>query len=1230
MKRHGHGDTPRRPAAYGASMPHRRSAVIRGQRAGFRAPVHGPWSLLTLLCIVLLAGAASCARTASMSLPELVQREAGRSANMQRPSPPPPGVDQQSLAGVDDADPRAAAPLEEVAAQLAERARTPATDDAAPAQGVSEVDRQRALRHYAAGRSRRLSGDAAGAIEDLRRAIEADPGAAEPYRELGEAHMARGDRLAAVAAFREALRRDPDDLRSLIEVGLASADRGDAEGAAAALSRVWLRAEESVDPALPFIVGRRLGDALLEMGHVRAGAEALRRAASLPESFTHPTSMRDRLADVYRSQSDLWLRIGDARARLGRFEEALEAYQRAGAFPTFNPGALLPRRVYAAMRLGRPATAATAVLASLVELEGRADHRHFQLIAYLREESDVGPALARELERYTNSIESEERRLVESKLLRARAAALPTPDAVALLREQLSRRPHDDEAVEALYQRLRDAGSERLLRETLSLIEQAPMQEPRYSQAMLGARPDPEELLASLRGGAGAGASAWARDLLASRLLLESGQLEQAEATLRELTREERPSPAAASMLAEAMVLAGRSAEAADALEMLEGAAEPSRVRARARILRLMGRYAAALDALSPLLDTTAEAPPAPGDLLLAGQLASRIERFEQAEHHYRLAIELDPAFEEAHAGLIGLYAPGGPLEDRAQFTEAMRRLREIAPSSRTIRWLRAQDLVAGGQYAEAERELLSLAEEQATESIAGLLTTLWLRTGEHDRAESWLREKRAQAPGDPVFVEQLGRVLAETDRAEEAAALLRAWMEERPGDVGVSRRLETILRQRLGRVEEANRLAMERLERSPASLSRSLEMASILVNRGELTAAAQTLQEALALGDPLNDAQRDALVRLAGSIGQRAMEADDQRRGVAIMPEAASSLIEAVAARVGPLPGPMHASRVGLLIGTGAETRMILDAMRRARRDADEIGEQLTVWAMRRLDDAGRPMDALRVVEAGVEATPEPGRELVGAWLQQSYSTRVPDSSVRAIRAAHDAGLAQQFVQPANNQPMPPDEAAAELAYTFAVTMASENDDEGAQALYELALDYDPRHAMTNNNLGYAMADRGENLDEAHRMLMIAYEERPDDGAVVDSLGWVRYKLGIFEDEVDEDGAVVRAGALSLLRRAVDLPESRTDPVVQDHLGDALWLTGQREEAQRRWTMAERFIDAMDPSLRQLRPEIAELEQSITRKLTAVEEGEEPPVASVEGPLPKPKGAASAPGGSG
>jgi Flp pilus assembly protein TadD len=77
-------------------------------------------------------------------------------------------------------------------------------------------------------------------------------------------------------------------------------------------------------------------------------------------------------------------------------------------------------------------------------------------------------------------------------------------------------------------------------------------------------------------------------------------------------------------------------------------------------------------------------------------------------------------------------------------------------------------------------------------------------------------------------------------------------------------------------------------------------------------------------------------------------------------------------------------------------------------------------------------------------------------------------------------------------------------------------------------------------------------NLDKGLEMVKKAVELRPNDGYIVDSLGWAYFRLGRYDDAVKE------------LERAIELrPE---DPVINDHLGDAYWKTGRRLEANFQW----------------------------------------------------------------
>lgn len=111
------------------------------------------------------------------------------------------------------------------------------------------------------------------------------------------------------------------------------------------------------------------------------------------------------------------------------------------------------------------------------------------------------------------------------------------------------------------------------------------------------------------------------------------------------------------------------------------------------------------------------------------------------------------------------------------------------------------------------------------------------------------------------------------------------------------------------------------------------------------------------------------------------------------------------------------------------------------------------------------------------------------------------------------------------------------------------------AEADLKKALELFPDQPHVLNYLGYSWIDQGANLSEGMRMIKRAVEQRPDDGYIVDSLGWAYYRIGDY------------AEAVRHLERAVELkPE---DPTINDHLGDAYWKTGRALEARFQWSHA-------------------------------------------------------------
>ncbi len=110
----------------------------------------------------------------------------------------------------------------------------------------------------------------------------------------------------------------------------------------------------------------------------------------------------------------------------------------------------------------------------------------------------------------------------------------------------------------------------------------------------------------------------------------------------------------------------------------------------------------------------------------------------------------------------------------------------------------------------------------------------------------------------------------------------------------------------------------------------------------------------------------------------------------------------------------------------------------------------------------------------------------------------------------------------------------------------------------FERVLSLSGNNPYVLNYLGYTLADRNENLEEARRLIEDAVEQDPNNGAFIDSLGWVLFRMQDYE------------GAVEQLERAIVLEPH--DPIVIDHLGDVYWMLGRKREARYQWRQALTF----------------------------------------------------------
>ncbi len=1186
-----------------------------------------------------LAALAGCASTTRPAEPRTAEASAGAPAQnlygtlralsqRQQRTPdarartlePPPGVDAGAVEPFTSAETAATMPVEQALAAFA----SPAPQQERPAAGNQNPQ---AVRLYVSGRSKLLEGQAARAVTDLEAATRLDPNSPEIWRELGQAQLDLGRRTSAMVSFQRAQRLGLNDPRITVLIAREDIRARRYEEAARKITAARYSPEATATPALRQLLAIDLAEALGALGYARACRDLLVEGLSTPVASLSQSTLRSELAEVMRRRGDLWLRAGDLSCRLSEYDRAAFAYAAAAESPTLDPHALVARRVHAQLRQGRSADAALLVVEDIRQSEGRVEDRHMAVITYLARSTEVGPRLADAIAELAQHGVSSPTPTVLNRLARATAAALSGDAARAALRARSAQAPYEtDLAVDLLSTYGADDARGRL-RECLEAVQAHPLAADVYAGVLLNRGQAVEATLKSLEGDRSPAGRLFHAALLS--------RLARPDLALDRLKGEFPPAftPAVLAFRAGAGAASGQwpVAEASErSLATMQG---PDAARAHVHALKFLQQFDAALERLEALLS-------APGgqvandDLLLAAELAVRCNDARKAEGYLLRAIAYDRFDERPYEPIVSLYAPSGPLADEARLTGIARALRQNIPSSRVIRGITAQELVTRSQWEQAEPLLLSmLAEFNENGSVMNLLVTAWERAEDTHpamtaRGEQWLRSRLESRPDSTLLLTSLARVLAAQGKGEEAAALLSARLNVRPTP-DVARMQEWVLREALGKPDVANRLALERAGAAPKGIDNSIELAERLVDVGDVEKAARSLVDGIPSTVKLTTEQSARLTAIVDKIRPETLVRKDPASIAA-----AIHLLDLIAAR-GNMSGQMHITRLTLLaVAYPEDTERLVNAveeMGRAFPEARKPAYGSVIAELLKLSDASA---ALRFAGAAAHRLTPADPDLFFEWFRltavrgdkddfQAFVDTLTSTDgsafiLTALTENTDEGL---------NVPEAMQERKAEIMYHLGMLLTADGREPASEDAYRICLSLRPDHAWAANNLGYGLLERGGDVHEAYNLISSAYKQLPDNASIVDSMGWVMYKLGRLEDVRDEHGDVT-LGALSLLRQAAgDRPDNA---VLLDHYADALWRSGdpeRRKEAQELWRQAEdrlrrevSFLRADDPVSARMRERSQAQLNAVKEKRRAVSENREPPVAPLaENIQPKP-----------
>jgi tetratricopeptide (TPR) repeat protein len=240
------------------------------------------------------------------------------------------------------------------------------------------------------------------------------------------------------------------------------------------------------------------------------------------------------------------------------------------------------------------------------------------------------------------------------------------------------------------------------------------------------------------------------------------------------------------------------------------------------------------------------------------------------------------------------------------------------------------------------------------------------------------------------------------------------------------------------------------------------------------------------------------------------------------------------------------------LLIAEIAESEKRLPEALAVYRSIDRsspFGWSAQLRAAEVLDELDRTDESVGELKRMAAERPDSAQPLIELGDILRGRNRFPDAV-----AAYDGAIAR--LEPAEGRYW-------SLFYSRGIALERSGQWPRAEADFLRALELQSDQPLVLNYLGYSWVEKREHLDRALKMIERAVELRPNDGYIVDSLGWAHFQLGDYPQSIQ------------YLERAIELlPE---DPTINDHLGDAYWRSGRVAEARYQWQRALQFQPEAD-----------------------------------------------------
>ena len=527
----------------------------------------------------------------------------------------------------------------------------------------------------------------------------------------------------------------------------------------------------------------------------------------------------------------------------------------------------------------------------------------------------------------------------------------------------------------------------------------------------------------------------------------------------------------------------------------------------------------------------------------------------EKAIEAYEKFQNFSPGTDYGYREIANYYNRTGNTEKAIEYLE---KGLEAQPDSSESLWMLGQLYAKTDKYKEAISVFKKLLETTSHKMAVGNeLADLLFKTGEYDETIDVLNNLIKAEPSNKTARILLGRALIGLHRIPEAIQTFQSLVEMDPNDLEPQFYLGTAYEQD-GNYEDAVKTFLSLLDKVTADDEGALanrpifqqHLAASYMEMGEYEKAI-AVYEGMISADSAESDEDGAVLRQR--LAYAYMEAGEYEKAIALYRKMAEA-----DARLN--PQLLNAYRI---------SRQFNNALPLGKRlyDEDPGNIQVGLYYAQALADAGKIEEGAKILSDLLSSNPQEIDLYIA--LSQVY--------VQGKRYAD----AEEVLHRAENEEFDDDHDEV-LKFQLATIYERKQHFDRAESLFKDILKSNPKNASVLNYIGYMLADRGIRLEEALQYVKKALEIDPNNGAYLDSLGWAFFKLN---DMKNAEKYLLEADKFV-----------RNDPIIDEHLGDFYFQTGDLQKAQDFWMNSVK-IGTEPEDIQKIRQKLEKLQEKLRKQ---------------------------------